>query len=146
MTKADIIDLLNKHSYIEDEIRNCAEEMQLLAETVACERDIKATLLSGMPGNPSTRSDPTYQRAQKILDDYKKDIERIGVRQEGLFERRNKVLDMIGCLDVRSREIVELRYVRKFRWDLVAAHTRYHEAHCRKVCKRALDILCEKYA
>lgn len=139
MTKDEITALLNKHTYIEDEIRNCIEEMQRLTDVISCERDIKATILSGMPGNTSTLSDPTYRKAQKILDEYKSEIKRIERKQRGLFVKRALVCELIDILSPEERQVIELRHFKKYRWWMVASQTKYNERYCYKLRDAAME-------
>ncbi|QRN86023.1 hypothetical protein JR334_01965 [Clostridia bacterium] len=139
MTKAEISKLLNNHTYVEDEIRECVEEMQLLAEAIDCERGIKATIISGMPGNTSTTSDPTYQKAAKILEEYKKDIDRIEKRQRGIFRKRALVELLLDVLTVEEKKIIELRYFKKYKWWMVASNTHYARRQCFNIRDTAIE-------
>lgn len=86
MTRQEIKDLLKRHAYVEEEIRNCVEAMQCLVDDIEYERDLKAYVSDGMPHTKNGHADPTYHKAQKILDDFKMQIDHIEKRQEGLFE------------------------------------------------------------
>jgi hypothetical protein len=143
MTKTEIGELLNKHTYVEDEIRGCIEEMQRLTEVTACERDIKATIISGMPGNTSTVSDPTYQKAEKILGEFKKEIERIEKRRRRIFNKRALVESLLDVITSPERTIIELRYFKKYRWWMITDHTHFHRRQCFNIRDSAIKKMLQ---
>lgn len=125
MTASEIEKLLNEYTYIDDEISNCVEEMQILTELADCERDVKAIIYSGMPGNKYDTSDPTFQKALKVIENFKKEIDRIEQRQEGLFEKRAIVEKWIDILTPEERQVIRLRYFKKHRWWMIAREINY---------------------
>jgi hypothetical protein len=128
---------------VNDEINNCIEEMQRLAEAVSCERDVKATIVTGMPSTRSGKSDPTYRKAQKILDDYKAEICRIEARQRGLFEKKAYVRELVSILSPVERQLIELRYFIKYDWWMIASQMNYNKRHCYKVRDSAILKMIE---
>lgn len=138
MTKAMIKDLLKRHAYVEEEIRNCVEAMQCLVDDIEYERDLKAYISDGMPHTKNGHADPTYQRAQKILDDFRMQIDRIEKRQGGLFESRALVQEMLDILTPEEKLIIELRYFHKYRWCVVASKVGYSQKHCYRLLNNGI--------
>jgi hypothetical protein len=145
MTKAEIVELLNKHTYVTEEIRNCGEEIQRLTDVTSGERGLKSTVTSGMPGNRSRKNDPTYKKAQRILDEYCNEIDRIEKRQKGLFEQHALVEEIMGALPTVERKVVELRYFKKYKWWMISSQLGYHERHCRRIVHEALHAIELRY-
>jgi len=139
MTKSEITRLLNNHTYVEDEINSCIEAMRRLAEVTACERDIKSTIISGMPGNTSMISDPTYQKAERILTEYKREIDRLERKQAGIFERRALVEELLDVLVPAELKIIKLRYIKKYAWWMVCEHMHYARRQCFNIRDAALE-------
>jgi DNA-directed RNA polymerase specialized sigma subunit len=145
MTKQEIKDLLKRHTYVEEEIRNCEESMQCLVDDIEYERDLKAYVSDGMPHTKNGHADPTYKKAQKILDEFKDEIASIEKRQEGLLGRKNLVKDMMDILTPKEREFIKLRYFKKYAWWMVTSKMKYSKSSCLRFQKSALNKI-EKWA
>jgi DNA-directed RNA polymerase specialized sigma subunit len=143
MTKQEIKDLLKRHAYVEGEIRNCGEAMQCLVDDIEYERDLKAYISDGMPHTMNGYSDPTYTKAQRILDDFRTQIDDIERRQEGLFERRALVEKLLDILSPVEKQIIELRYFRKYKWCMVARTLKLTEKYCYRLSEKAIYRIVE---
>lgn len=141
MTKQEIKDLLKRHAYVEEEIRNCVEAMQCLVDDIEYERDLKAYISDGMPHTKNGYSDPTYNKAQKILDDFRMQIDHIEKRQEGLFERRALVEGMLEILTADEKKVIKLRYFRKYSWQMVISNMSYCKRSCFSFHNSAIEKL-----
>ncbi len=138
MNKKELQNLLNKYNYIVAEIENCNQEILQLSEVAASERELKIPILSDMPRGSET-SDTTYKKVEKIIDCYSKQVAKIETNIEKLFNKKNRIDDLLNILEPRERKIIELKYFKKYKWWMIQHTMHYSRRQCFNIHDIALN-------
>lgn len=109
-----------------------------LSEVMEAERELKATVISDMPHSTDI-SNPTAQKAEKIIDHLAKQTAKIETNLERYFREKNRIDDLISLLGPRERVIIELRYFNKYEWWQVAHSVNYCKRQCYRYEKDAFE-------
>lgn len=137
MKEQEIKKLLGSYNTVCAEIHQLNQEILELSETAAAHRDLSAITYSDMPRGSGV-SDPTYEKAQKVIDVYLNQVTKTEKRIEELFKKKNQVEAMLEPLSDLEREIIRLRYFKKYRWEMVAASVHYSRRQCINIEKNIL--------
>jgi len=86
--------------------------------------------------------DPTYEAVEKIVDGYDVEIERLRDGVGEILNNKARVDSLMENLEPVEREILLLKFVRKFTWDVVARKMNYSKRHCCRIYRAALEKLC----
>lgn len=128
---------LYSYKYIEFKIEATNNKLNDLAALTSCQRNVKSQLLTGMPCSKNI-SDTVADSVYKIIDIYSKEYERIKNELDELFKQKREIADMFECLDSLEKEIIELKYFKKYKWWMVSQTIHMSETHCRRRCSSAL--------
>jgi len=140
MTTVEIKNMLKSYNTVCGEIHHLNQEILELSEVAASHRELSAITYSDMPkGNQI--SDPTYEKAQKIIDLYMKQVERIELRIEGLFVKKNYVETLLSKLPDIETEIIKLRYFKKYRWEMISNVVCYSRRQCINIHDKVIEEL-----
>lgn len=140
MNEKEIKNLLESYNLICAEIHQLNQEIIELAETIAAQRDLSAITYSDTPKG-SIISDSTYLKAQKVIDVYQMQVDKTEKRIEVLFNKKNQIEALLVPLSDLEREIIKLKYFKKYRWEMVAASVHYSRRQCINVSDRIFKTL-----
>ncbi|MBF4693907.1 BAR domain-containing protein [Fusibacter ferrireducens] len=142
MTTVEIKNMLKSYNTICGEIHHLNQEILELSEVAASHRELSAITYSDMPrGNQI--SDPTYEKAQKIIDLYTQQVEKIESKIELLFAKKNYVEALLSKLPDIETEIIRLRYFKKYRWEMISNVVSYSRRQCINIHDKILEDLAE---
>ncbi len=134
---------LHSYRYILFKIEAVNEELNNLAAMIDTQRNVKSPILTGMPSNNSL-SDPVGEAAVKIMDKYCKEYARYENELDKLFKEKHEIDDLIIFLEGTEKQIIELKYYKKYKWWMIAETLNYSETQCRRICFSALKKIQEK--
>jgi|GEM_PF-615210 len=137
MNDREIKNLLYSYNTVCAEIHQLNQEIIELAESIAAQRDLSAITYSDIPKS-SKISDPTYEKAQRVIDVYQKQVAKTEKRIEELFNKKNQIESLLVPLSDLEREIIKLRYFKKYRWEMVAATVHYSRRQCINILQGAI--------
>jgi len=137
MSKQDIKKNLMRYNTICAEIHQLNQDILNLSEVVAAHRDISAVVYDGMPKS-NRISDPTYEKAQRVIDEYEKQVVKIEKRIVTLFEMKNEVESFLDTLSDIERQLITLRFFKKYRWEMIAQTVHYSRRQCMNIVEGCL--------
>lgn len=143
MTINEIKKKLHSYRYIEFKIKDCNENLYNLANLIDTQRGVKTQILTSMPHISSNVSDPVGEAAEKIIDRYRHEYAHYEYELKILYEEKHIIDNMINKLDVIERQIIELKYFKKYKWWMVAQTMNYSERQCRRIEMVAIKKLLE---
>ncbi len=143
MDKNEIKQKLHSYRYILFKIEAANDKLNDLAAMMDTHRNIKSTVLTGMPSTNNV-SDPVADSVTKIIDIYCKEYAHIENELDKLFKEKHEIDDLIILLDGMEKQIIELKYFKKYKWWMVAQTMNYSETQCRRICLSALEKIKEK--
>lgn len=132
MDKMELKKLLGNYNTICAEISQLEQEVLHLAEVADAHRDLSAITYSDMSRGFGV-SDPTFKKAQKILDVYVEQVAKVENKIIDLYDRKNKVETFLTSLSFVEKEIVRLRFFKKYKWDMVAEEVHYSVRQCHEI-------------
>ncbi len=138
MNHKEIKVLFGSYNTVCAEIHHLNQEVMELTEVTASHRELSAITYSDMPRSGKI-SDPTYEKAQKIIDVYLKQVEKIESRIEVLFNKKNQIETMFDCLEPVERQIMMLRYQKKYRWEMIATSVSYSRRQCINIHDKVIE-------
>ena len=142
MNEKEIKILLGNYNLVCAEIHQLEQEILRLAEVAAAHRELSAITYSDMPRG-SGISDPTFEKAQKILDVYVEQVEKVERRIAILYDKKNQVEAFLEPLSDIEREIIRLRFFKKYKWEMVAESVHYSKRQCENILN-ANFLKCRK--
>lgn len=116
MTKPEVMELLARWPYMEERINRLNEEKTRLEELVKVTRDIKATVISGMPGNRMSISDPTFRSVELIIDKYESDLKRMERRLKERETESEHLKSMLKELEKNEQAVITMRHLKRRKW------------------------------
>jgi len=75
-------------------------------------------------------SDPTFEKAQRILDVYQNQVNILEGRIDKLYDKKRTVEAFLEPLPDVEREIIRLRFFKKYKWEMVAEVVHYSSRQC----------------
>lgn len=102
----------------------------------------------GMPSASSGASDPTYRKVQRAIQIYDKRIVSQQIIVQGLEGWVSEVDAALLSLPAMERYVLQERYSKPKRptpFYVIAQKINYSEAHCKRLKKRAITKLCERF-
>lgn len=72
----------------------------------------------GMPRGTAV-SDPTYQKAQKIIDKFEARIKYLLNEKDKTMDEQQRVTDLLRELNPDEREVITARYIEGNKWDYI---------------------------
>jgi hypothetical protein len=130
MTESELKRMLQNYNRIRDRLKCYQERLNDIDALVSVTKDLKAVAYTGMPGNPSNISDPTYQSVEQVLCKYKEEADDLKVKIQKLQEQQWEVNYMLAQLKDADRLLIVLRHIDGCRWVRVAQEMR----ECGKPC------------
>lgn len=148
---AELKNLLYSYTYIKDEIEGINEEICNLGEVINSQRDIKIPELTGLPRG-SEISDTVYNNVEKILVTYGKEVAELENRLNEAFKKRNTIKILINVLDPTEKQIIELKYFKKYKpWMIKSCISyeksqmyKYHDEAIRKMLEVFIKMTCKQ--
>jgi len=137
MPKQDIKKNLMRYNTICAEIHQLNQDILNLSEVAAAHRDISAIVYTDMPKS-NRISDPTYEKAQRVIDEYEKQVVRIEKRIVTLFEIKNAVEVFLETLSDIERQLITLRFFKKYKWEMIAQTVHYSRRQCMNIIDSCL--------
>lgn len=137
MNIKEIKQKLHNYRYIEFKIDAENEGLRNLASMIELQRNIKSPILTGMPGNNNI-SDPVADAAERIIDKYCREYAKHENELDKLFKDKHEIDELIKVLDSTERQVIELKYFKKYKWWMVADTMNYSEKQCRRINNRAI--------
>lgn len=134
---------LHSYRYIEFKIEALNEELNNLATMIDAQRNVKCPVITGMPGSNSI-ADPVGEAAERIIDKYCHEYARYENELDKLFREKHEIDDLIRFLDGMEKQIIELKYFKKYKWWMIADTLNYSETQCRRKCFSALEKIQDK--
>ncbi len=134
---------LHSYRYILFKIAAANDKLNDLAAMMDTQRNVKSTVLTGMPSTNNI-SDPVADSVTKIIDIYCKEYANIENELDKLFKEKHEIDDLIIILEGLEKQIIELKYFKKYKWWMVAQTINYSETQCRRKCLSALKKIKEK--
>ena len=132
MNEKEIKKLLGSYNMICAEIHQLEQEILHLSEVAAAHRELSAITYSDMPRGSGV-SDPTYEKAQRIIDVYVEQVSKVERRIADLYDRKNQVEAFLEPLSDIEREIIRLRFFKKYKWEMVADSVHYSRRQCENI-------------
>lgn len=121
---AKLKSLLYSYTYIEDEIEHINQEICNLGVVINAQRDVRVPDLTSLPrGNEIY--DTVYKSVEKILDKYSQEIAKLENRLDKAFKKRNLIKDLISVLNKTERDIIELKYFKKYKMWMIESSVNY---------------------
>lgn len=143
MTEAELKRMLQDYNRIKTKLKCYQERIDDIAELVSTVQGLKAVAYTGMPGNPSNISDPTYQSVERVLCKYQEEAEDLKERIQKLQEQTDRVDMMLRGLDYHEGKVIFLRHVEGWRWSQVVPMLPFSSRHCRRLERKALNEIRE---
>jgi len=116
--------------------RDLRREIERVNDKVDAMRDVSAKSYSAVSGGGL--SDVTYLKAEKVVDQYDKEIQRlldeIGEIQLG----RERLNGLLAMLDPEERDVIAGRYIDGIKWDFLPRKVHMSRAKCFRVHDRAI--------
>ncbi len=128
---------LHSYRYIEFKIDAVNDRLNNLASLIDVQRNVKSPIITGMPGSNGV-SDPVGEAVEKIIDKYCHEYARYENELDELFRQKHEIDDMIKLLDSTEKQIVELKYFKKYKWWMVAQTMNYCDKQCMRICNSAI--------
>lgn len=128
---------LHNYKYIQFKIDGINTELFNLAATIDVQRGVKSPVLTGMPSSNSV-SDPVLNSVEKIIDKYCHEYARLENELQELFNKKHEIEDMLKHLSCFEKQIIELKFFKKYKWWMVAQAIDYSEPQCRRFCNNAI--------
>lgn len=141
MTESELKRMLQDYNRIKTKLKCYQERLKDIDALVSTVQDLKAVAYTGMPGNPSSISDPTYQSVERILVKYEDEAEGLKVKIQQLKEQTDWVDRMLRGLDYHEAQVIYLKHVEGRRWSQVVAELPYSLSQCKRIEKRTLRKL-----
>jgi len=108
------------------------------------EDTLKSAVYSHVPKVKEIQ-DSVYEAVQKITDEfdihltyYKNEIERINAEEKAMYEA-------LKALDQYEHKIIEMRYLKNYRWESIVIKIPYERTQCFKIRDEALQKISENY-
>lgn len=128
---------LHSYRYIEFKIDAVNDRLHNLASLIDTQRNVKSPIITGMPGSYRV-SDQVGEAVEKIIDKYCHEYARYENELDELFRHKHEVDDLIECLDSTEKQIIELKYFKKYKWWMVAQSMNYCEKQCMRISNSAI--------
>lgn len=145
MTEAELKRMLQNYNRIRDKLKCYQDRLADIDALVSVTKDLKAVTYTGMPGNPSNISDPTYQSVERILVKYDEEADDMKKRIQKLQEQTDQVDRMLRGLDYHEAQVIRMKHVEGRRWSQVVAELPYCFSHCRRLEKTGIKKLISKH-
>lgn len=141
MTEAELKRMLRDYSRTGKRLRRYQERLDDIDELVSVTKDLKAVAYTGMPGNPSNISDPTYQSVERVMVKYEEEAEDLKARIQKLQEQTDRVDRMLRGLEYHECKVICMKHVEGHRWSRIVGDLPYSMSHCKRLEKRAFQKL-----
>lgn len=125
MTESELKRMLQDYNRTCERLWRYQERLKVIDALISTTKDLKAVTYTGMPGNPSNISDPTYQSVERILCIYKEEEDELKVRIHKLEEKKEWVDRMLAQLKEDDFAVVNMRLIQGHRWSQIMQEFRY---------------------
>ena len=145
MNPSQIERLLIEYSNIPErkkELEIKTREAQLLIQNA--EDTLRVPSYDGLP-HGNILQDAVYKAVQKIIDEYQIHFDYYQGQLKLLNEKERSVYEALKCLDPHEHKIIELRYIKGYRWETIAIKVNYCRAQCINIKEKALSKVRESY-
>lgn len=145
MNPSQIERLLIEYSNIPErkkELEIKTRESQLLIQNA--EDTLRVPSYDGLP-HGNIIQDAVYKAVQKIIDEYQIHLDYYQGQLKMLNEKERSVYEALKCLDPHEYKIIELRYIKGYRWENVAIKVNYHRVQCIRIRDKAVEKIKENY-
>ena len=146
MTIAQIERLLIEYSYIPErkrELDMIIKETKQLKENI--EQSIGSFKITGLPRDKYIYHDRVLEAVQKIIDEYDIHLTYYRNQLELLNTAEKEMYEALKCLNKIEYNIVNFRYLKGYRWEVIAIKVSYSRPGCFKIRDKALQKICESY-
>lgn len=140
MEQSKIKGLFKSYNMICAEIHQLNQEIIELTEVTASHRELSAIVYSDAPRSGKI-ADPTYEKAQKIIDIYLHQVEKVEAVIAGLFEKKNEIEALFETLDDAEHQIMKLRYQKKYNWEMISNVVNYSRRQCINIHDKVIERL-----
>lgn len=144
MTFKEMKGLLLNYSAVTEKIYGIEKEIELAREEIRAIRESVGATLGGMPRG-SAVSDPTYRKAQKIIDKFDKRVESLLEERERIMEGQQRLTDLLKQLDRDEYSVIKARYLEGTRWDYIPMKVYVSRAQCFNLHDRAIGKMIKAY-
>lgn len=139
----EIKQLLNGYSYIKFKVDSINENLCNLAVMIESQREVKTPILTGLPKS-SNISDTVAKATEKIIDKYCCEVIKYEKELDVLLKQKNYIEELLLFLNPIQRQIIELKYFKKYKWWMVSQVVNYSDKHCERIGKEAIKIIMDK--
>lgn len=137
MTLNDFKDLLRNYPSMTEKVHSIENEIELAKEEAQATRDVGSITLDGMP-HGNAISDPTYQKAKKVIDIYDERISKLLDDQLAIIRKQQRLADIIRDLTPDEYNVIQARYFKGIHWDFVPAAVNLSRRTCFRAHDRAM--------
>ena len=137
MTIHDLKDALRNYPKWTEKINNIKQEIENAKEEAQAVREASSIIIDGMP-NGNALSDPTYQKAVKVIEKYEKRINKLLDDIDKIMDRQQMLTDVMRGLLPDEHALITARYFDGIHWDFVPSAVNMGRRKCFYVHDRAM--------
>ena len=136
-------DILYDYPYTEEKRERLNKELQDLLGS-KYETSITAQL-NGVTSSNRPISDKTGDAVIKISEIYDTRANAIKNKINNLYKIQNAIETSFEKLDHNQKQIIELKYFKRYKWIHIAKKIKYSTRNCYNLHDKAIEIICEQF-
>ena len=136
-------DILYDYPYTEEKRERLNKELQDLLGS-KYETSITAQL-NGVSSSNRPISDKTGDAVIKIAEIYDTRADAIKNKINNLYKIQNAIETSFEKLDHNQKQIIELKYFKRYKWINIAKKIKYSTRNCYNLHDKAIEIICEQF-
>ncbi len=142
MKREEVVELLFNYGKHEDYLKAISLEMDALKEEIEHYRELTAVQYTGMPKTGGA-SDPTGEAASYIKDKLEGRLKKLKVNVDEIIKQKEFVEELLNRLTIDERKVIEERYIKGTRWDLIPKILHFERSWCFALRKKAIKKMCK---
>lgn len=145
MTFNEMKDLLLNYPTMTEKIHGIKKEIdEINAGIEALRESTKTIIITDMPKGGGI-SDDTYNRVQKIVDEYEKRLNKLTDDLERWLSKQTKTTDLLRDLTPDEYKVIEARYIDGIKWDFVPGRIAYSRKQCFRLHDTAINKMINQF-